>query len=51
MIAIWKEGYWIVDPTKELVTVYRFEKETMEQYSFGEEVSVGIYEGFSIKVQ
>lgn len=35
--------YWIVDPTKELVTVYRFEKETMEQYSFGEEVSVGIY--------
>lgn len=51
MIAIWKEGYRIVDPTKELVTVYRFEKETMEQYSFGEEVSVGIYEGFSIKVQ
>lgn len=43
--------YWIVDPTKELVTVYRFEKETMEQYSFGENVPVGIYEGFSITVQ
>ena len=43
--------YWIVDPTKELVMVYRFEKETMEEYSFGEDIPVGIYHGFSIKVQ
>ena len=43
--------YWIVDPTKELVMVYRFEKETMEEYSFGEDIPVGIYDGFSIKVQ
>lgn len=43
--------YWIVDPEKQMVTVYRFEKETMEQYSFGEDVPVGIYEKFSIKVQ
>lgn len=43
--------YWIVDPTREQVLVYQFEKETMEQYSFGEDVPVGIYEGFSIKVQ
>ena len=43
--------YWIVDPPKELVTVYRFEQETMDQYSFGEEVPAGIYGGFSIKVQ
>lgn len=43
--------YWIVDPTKEIVMVYRFEKETMEEYSFGEDIPVGIYEGFSIKVQ
>lgn len=43
--------YWIVDPTKDLVTVYRFEKDTMEQYSFGEEVLAGIYEDFAIKVQ
>ena len=43
--------YWIVDPMKEMVTVYRFEKETMEEYSFSEEVPVGIYEGFSIKIQ
>ena len=42
--------YWIVDPTKELVMVYRFEKETMEQYSFGEDEPVGIYEGFFIKI-
>ncbi|MCI8966236.1 MAG: Uma2 family endonuclease [Lachnospiraceae bacterium] len=43
--------YWIVDPIKEMVMVYRFEKETMEEYSFGEDVPVGIYEGFLIKVQ
>lgn len=43
--------YWIVDPTKEMITVYIFEKETMEQYSFGEDIPVGIYEDFSIKVQ
>lgn len=43
--------YWIVDPTREQVLVYQFEKETMEQYSFGEDVPVGIYEGFSIRVQ
>lgn len=42
--------YWIVDPAREMVTVYRFEKETMEQYSFEEEVPAGIYEGFSIRV-
>lgn len=43
--------YWIVDPAKGQVMVYRFEKETMEQYSFGEDIPVGIYEGFSICVQ
>ena len=43
--------YWIIDPTKELIMVYRFEKETMEQYSFGENVPVGIYEGFTIKIE
>ena len=42
--------YWIVDPAKELVMVYRFENETMEQYSFGEDIPVGIYDDFSIKV-
>ncbi len=43
--------YWIVDPAKERITIYNFEKETMEEYSFGEEAPVGIYEGFSIKVR
>lgn len=43
--------YWIVDPTKEMVTVYRFEKETMDEYSFGDDIPVGIYDGYSIKVQ
>lgn len=43
--------YWIVDPEKEHVITYQFEKETMEDYSFGEEIAVGIYEGFSIKIQ
>ena len=43
--------YWIVDPTKEVVMVYRFEKETMEEYSFGEDIPAGIYEGFSIKAK
>jgi len=43
--------YWIVDPTREMITVYRFEKETMEQYSFGEDVSAGIYDDFSICIR
>ena len=43
--------YWIVDPIKQRVTVYFFEKELVEEYSFGEEVPVGIYEGFFIKVE
>lgn len=42
--------YWIVDPAKELVMVYLFEKETMDQYSFGEDIPVGIYDDFSIKI-
>ncbi len=42
--------YWIVDPDKNAIIVYRFEKDTAEQYSFGDEVPVGIYENFSIKI-
>lgn len=40
--------YWIVDPEKKAVTVYNFEKETMEQYAFYSAVPAGIYDGFSI---
>lgn len=43
--------YWIVDPAKELVMVYRFEQETMEQYSFGENVPAGLYEELAIKIE
>ncbi len=43
--------YWVVDAEKELVTVYDFVHDDMEEYSFGADVPVGIYEGCSIKVQ
>ncbi|MDE7133418.1 MAG: Uma2 family endonuclease [Lachnospiraceae bacterium] len=43
--------YWIVDPENRMVMVYEFEKDIVEQYNFGEEVPVGIYDGFSIKVE
>lgn len=43
--------YWIVDPMKQRVTVYFFEKELVEEYSFGTDIPVGIYEGFQIKIE
>lgn len=43
--------YWIVDPEKELVTVYDVVNEDMTEYSFGDEIPVGIYEDFTIKVE
>ena len=42
--------YWVVDPDKNIVIVYNLEADTMIEYTFGEEVPVGIYEGFSIKI-
>lgn len=43
--------YWIVDPLKQRNTVYSFEHDTMEEYSFEEEIPVGIYEGFCVKLR
>lgn len=43
--------YWVVDPERNLVTVYDFEKDSMEEYSFDKYVPVGIYEGFSVKIE
>ena len=43
--------YWVVDPDKNIVTVYNFEADTMAEYLFGEEIPVGIFEGFFVKVQ
>ncbi len=58
LIKLQKQGggagvreYWIVDSQKERVTVYLFEKETVEEYVFGEEAPVGIYEGFTITIE
>ena len=42
--------YWIVDSEKNRITVYNFEHDDMQEYSFGEDVPVGIYEGFSIRI-
>ncbi len=43
--------YWIVDPDKQMVMVYEFESETVEQYSFGEDIPVGIFDGLTINVE
>lgn len=43
--------YWIVDPDKKQIMIYQFKNETMEQYSFGEDVPAGIYEDFLIRVE
>lgn len=43
--------YWIVDPDKERIFVYRFEQDTMDEYLFGNDVPVGIYRDFVIKVE
>lgn len=42
--------YWLVDPEKKVVVVYNFERGTMMEYAFGEDVPAGIYEGFFIRV-
>ena len=43
--------YWIVDPDKQMTTVYGFEKDTVEQYNFNEDVPVGIYDDFFFFIQ
>ena len=40
--------YWIVDPMKQLITVYNFEQDTFEQYFFSDKVKAAIYEDFEI---
>lgn len=42
--------YWIVDDKKNRVTVYYFEKDDMQEYSFQDNIPVGIYEGFTINL-
>ena len=40
--------YWIVDPDKNLISVYNFENDDLEQYTFADSVKAGIYEDLSI---
>ena len=40
--------YWIVDPDREEVDVYRFEKECVDRYSFHDQVPTDILEGLSV---
>lgn len=43
--------YWIVDPEKNMVSVYGFEADLVEQYHFSEAVPAGIFENLFIKVE
>ncbi len=44
--------YWIVNPMTEIVQTYLFEgMEDSTQYSFDEEIPVGIYPGFKINIE
>ncbi|MDE5867026.1 MAG: Uma2 family endonuclease, partial [Lachnospiraceae bacterium] len=40
--------YWITDPMKQQITVYNFEHDTFEDYSFTDKVKAGIYEDLEI---
>lgn len=40
--------YWIVDPEKNRILVYDFDREETGDYTFSDTVKVGIYENFSI---
>ncbi|MCI9541611.1 MAG: Uma2 family endonuclease [Lachnospiraceae bacterium] len=40
--------YWIVDPTKQRITVDNFKYGTVEEYTLTDRVKVGIYEDFEI---
>lgn len=42
--------YWIVDAEKGRVTVYNFEEETTEEYTFSDKVPVGICQGFELTI-
>ena len=43
--------YWIVDPGKNMVTVYGLQAQTVEQYSFSDEIPVGIYEDLKLQIR
>ncbi|WP_289302294.1 Uma2 family endonuclease [Sporofaciens musculi] len=40
--------YWIVDFEKNRITVYDFQRDSLEEYAFSDKVKAGIYEDFEI---
>ena len=40
--------YWIVDPEKNRIMIYDFERDTVEEYTFSDKVKAGIYEDLEI---
>ncbi len=40
--------YWIVDPVKQQITVYNFEHDTFEEYTFSDKIKAGIYDDFEM---
>lgn len=40
--------YWIVDPQKNIITVYNFGEERIEEFTFQDTIKVGIYEDLRI---
>lgn len=40
--------YWIVDPEKNRIMVYDFQRDTVEEYTFSDKVKAGIYDDFEI---
>ena len=40
--------YWIVDLEKQIIIVYNFENEAVNNYTFSDKINVGIYEDFEI---
>lgn len=42
--------YWIVDPDKNRAMVYTFANDNMSEYTFTDNIPVGIYSGFSINL-
>lgn len=42
--------YWIVDPDKDRITLYNFEKDDIAEFSFADDIPVSIYPCFSINL-
>jgi Uma2 family endonuclease len=40
--------YWIVDPMSERISVYKFEHDEMDVFTFNDKIKVGIYEDLEI---